>query len=605
MYRDIDIFQEGGPAEKDLLDRTVEGYEENVPLLGQIAAGFTPPGMAMDIAAAGKYGRDAFRDFREGNLGEGALNLGIATLSGLAAVPLIGEIANLGKQGLKQGLKKGVGSLDALDESDKLLNNAVTKQGADEVVDISKIQKTTDPSGNILRSAPARVEDATNIMKNAGKGYEYKGVKQNPRQPIEVLQKSDGSLEQLSGKSTLEALENAGISQVPVKKFNNRQEFEAYEQVRKFTKEQKRVQDAIELQPKIGSPTLELKVEPFGSKTEGQVKKIFNSHQDDVYTGNVSMDAEFIMNRGVRLNPEFQQSIDDIAGQFGKKTAPNPGGAPGKIDELTGQPKGQVKGVKRMIEKANDKYGGDISQMTDPIRTRIIVNNPAEERELAKAIADKFPAIDSGRVLKPEGYIDRKLNIQFTGANGEKIVAEVGLITDEMWQAADKGHVLYEEFRSILPKGIPTDPKELAKITDVNLEKARALQKEMKRIYSEAGAKIDPDFFDLDILKFASGGEVTYSVGKLGKMPPMVPNFSLNSASDSSMPSKTKSTTCLGLADTQASSLRKKASTPSGTGSTTAGPFSHEKYNRSSINHSLQNFTNNYNPNDINIFDED
>ena len=45
--------------EKDILDRAVEGYEENVPLVGQIAAGFTPPGMAMDVVAAGKYGRDA------------------------------------------------------------------------------------------------------------------------------------------------------------------------------------------------------------------------------------------------------------------------------------------------------------------------------------------------------------------------------------------------------------------------------------------------------------------------------------------------------------------------------------------------------------------
>lgn len=97
-------YQEGGFVEKDLLDRAVEGYEENVPLLAQIAAGFTPPGIAMDIAAAGKYGRDAFRDFGAGNIGEGALNLGIAGLSGLAAVPVVGEIANLGKQGLKKGL---------------------------------------------------------------------------------------------------------------------------------------------------------------------------------------------------------------------------------------------------------------------------------------------------------------------------------------------------------------------------------------------------------------------------------------------------------------------------------------------------------------------
>ena len=28
MYQDVDIFQEGGPADKDLLDIAVEGYED-------------------------------------------------------------------------------------------------------------------------------------------------------------------------------------------------------------------------------------------------------------------------------------------------------------------------------------------------------------------------------------------------------------------------------------------------------------------------------------------------------------------------------------------------------------------------------------------------
>ena len=61
----VNIFEPG----KDILDRAVEGYEENVPLVGQIAAGFTPPGIAMDVAAAGKYGRDAFKEFKQGNIG--------------------------------------------------------------------------------------------------------------------------------------------------------------------------------------------------------------------------------------------------------------------------------------------------------------------------------------------------------------------------------------------------------------------------------------------------------------------------------------------------------------------------------------------------------
>ena len=583
---------------RDFLDRGIEEYEANVPLPAQMLAGFTLPGMAIDFAAAGKYGRDATRQFRQGNVGQGFGNLGIAALSGLAAVPLIGELANLAKQ----PLKKGIASLDKGDAN--ILKKSITQEGADDVVDIANIQRALDPSGNILRSPAARVEDAARQMKSTGKGYEYKGVKQTPRQPIEVLVKADGTLEQLAGKSSIEALERAGISKVPIKKFASREEFLDYEKIRKLNKEKTRIEKSSKLQPQPGNPTFELKVEPFGHKTKKQVKQIFNGHQEDIGTGFVNDDAAFIFERAKRLNPEFQQSIDDVAKQYNKKTAANPGGKQGEIDPETGQLKGQIKGIPRMIEKANDKYNGDISQMTDSIRTRIIVNNPKEEAEIAKAIAAKFSAMDSGRVLKPEGYIDRKLNIQFTGSNGEKIIAEVGLITDEMWQASKKAHPIYEEFRSLVPKGIPTDPKQLAQLSDEVLTKSLALQKEMKRVYSEAGAKIDPDFFDLDIQKFAKGGEVAYPIGKSGKVPPMVPNLSLNSVSDNWTPSNTKSATCAGLADIHESPFIKKPSLPSGTDSTTAGPSSQPKYNVSLfITPSLQKFTKNYNPNDVDIFE--
>ena len=579
---------------RDFLDKSIEDYEETVPLGAQILTGFTLPGMGIDLAAAGKYGRDAYRDLQAGRGKEGAINLGIAGLSALGAIPLVGELVKAPKAGLKGALK-----------TPNPLEKSITTEGSDAVVDISKIQRPVDPTGNILRSPPSRVEDAAQQMKSTGMGYEYKGVKQTPRQPIEVLEKADGSLEQLAGKSSIEALESAGITQVPIKKFTSKEEFLAYEKARKLNKEMARVEKSTKLQPEVGNSTLEPKIEPFGSKTEKQVKQIFNAHQDDISTGFVNDDAAFMFERAKRLNPEFQQSIDDIAQQFNKKTASNPGAEPGAIDMETGQIAGQVKGIPRMIEKATDKYNGDIGQMTDPIRTRIIVNTPAEERELAKAIADKFPAMDSGRVLKPEGYIDRKLNIQFTGSNGEKIVAEVGLITKEMWEASNKAHPLYEEFRSILPKGMPKDPKQLAGVTDEALNEALRLQKEMKQIFGDAGAKIDQEFFDLDVQKFAMGGAVTYSTGRFGKVPPMVPNLSLNALSDNSAPSMTKSATCAGLAGIHASLPSIKPKLPSGTFSTTAGPFSHAKYKRDfSIDPSLQKSAKNYNLENINIFEE-
>ena len=48
----INVFND-----KDFLDVAVEGYEENVPLLGQIGIGVTPVGVGIDLAESVKYGR--------------------------------------------------------------------------------------------------------------------------------------------------------------------------------------------------------------------------------------------------------------------------------------------------------------------------------------------------------------------------------------------------------------------------------------------------------------------------------------------------------------------------------------------------------------------
>ena len=88
----INVFE----PSKDYLDRAVEGYEENVPLLAQIGAGFTPPGVAIDIAEMTKYGRDAAREFGQGNIGRGFANAGIAGLSALGTIPLFGDLIKPG-----------------------------------------------------------------------------------------------------------------------------------------------------------------------------------------------------------------------------------------------------------------------------------------------------------------------------------------------------------------------------------------------------------------------------------------------------------------------------------------------------------------------------
>jgi hypothetical protein len=104
-----------------------------------------------------------------------------------------------------------------------------------------------------------------------------------------------------------------------------------------------------------------------------------------------------------------------------------------------------------------------------------------------------------------------------------------------------------------------------------------------------------------DVKKFASGGYVTS--GSTGRSLPITPNLFSNDVLDIFSPSTKKSATWLGVATVQSSLpgdiKYPKSSSP--TGSKTAGPSSHVK-NNVSIRPSLQKFTNNYNPNDVNVF---
>jgi hypothetical protein len=254
-----------------------------------------------------------------------------------------------------------------------------------------------------------------------------------------------------------------------------------------------------------------------------------------------------------------------------------------------------------MVEKARDKYGGDVTQLTDPIRTRIVVNTPAEEEAVAKAIGEKFNVFDKGRDIKPEGFVDRKINLQFTGANGERLIGEVGIITAPMWRASNEGHRMYEDFRALFPKGMPTDPLERQAINKEVLEKGQVLQDKMKKVFQNAKKEIDPSFYD-EVKKFAMGG---YVPGSSGKSLPITPNLESNSVLDIFEPSTKKSATWLGSASVQSDlpGEMKNPSYPAPTGLTTAGPSSQLKYMRSlDINNSLQKSAKNYNLNNINIF---
>ena len=52
----------------------------------------------------------------------------------------------------------------------------------------------------------------------------------------------------------------------------------------------------------------------------------------------------------------------------------------------------------RAIEKSVDKYEGDVTKLTDPIRTRVLVSTPAEEEALVRLIKENFETFDKGRL---------------------------------------------------------------------------------------------------------------------------------------------------------------------------------------------------------------
>ena len=408
ITKDINIFRD----DKDILDRAVEGYEEKVPLLSQIGIGFTLPGLAIDAAETAKYGRDAYRDFSSGDVKRGLMNTGIAGLSALGFVPVIGDyLKGLGKEPLQQGL----------------------------------LALPPPPS----------------MRFEVGK-------------PIDERKFSDKELRVLQNDF------NA------VQKFDN---------------------------------------------------------------------ADEMFETAKRVNPSFQNEINKIAGNLGHRTVGNPGetklsmigdmaeqegkviysGAGkdfeldefvGNIDEATGQPLGQVKKIPRIIEKSAQKYGGDINQITDPIRTRVIVDTAQEAREVANQIGKRFEMIDSGNQVNVVGMRDRKLNIRYTDPNtGEQVIAEIGVTTLPMHKAAEIAHHDYnlvrtvlKEFKSTIPgvETVDNIPPAIKKYYDISMEN-------MKEVFGEADKMIDKSWLELkNVKKYRYGGYVTS--GNSGSSAPSLPN---------------------------------------------------------------------------------
>ena len=374
---DVDIFE----PPKDLLDRSVEAYDENVPLAGKLAIGFTPQGLAIDAAEVGKYGRDAYRDFGSGDLGSGAMNLGIAGLSALGFIPFVGDL-------LKAGGKE------------------------------------------VLKRAPQKFIDMR----------------------------------------------------------------------------------AKKLVPTKGNPTFEGPVRDMHPRLEKGLDRQMVKHQQD------SPSIFDLFRRAKITNKPFQKEMDDIAMNLNLRTA----GSPGEVitdpdllkhidpetgfDIRTGNLPGTVKTKPSMKRKMNDKYDGDFTRITDPIRTRVIANTTQEADEFARQIANRYPTKDSGNQISGLGLRDRKLNIQYTDPNGNKIIAEIGIVPQAMKDASELTHKPYEAWRVLT--GQYKNVKEIPPQVLDQLDELKQIQLD---IFADAEKSLDPSWLSNDIVKkFAKGGAVAY-----------------------------------------------------------------------------------------------
>jgi hypothetical protein len=208
--------------------------------------------------------------------------------------------------------------------------------------------------------------------------------------------------------------------------------------------------------------------------------------------------------------------MDDVAMNLNLRTAGSPGEVitdpallkymKNGLDTRTGNAPGTVKTIKSMTRKAVDKYDGDFTRITDPIRTRVIANTTQEADEFARQIANRYPTKDSGNQLSGLGLRDRKLNIQYTSPNGEKIIAEIAIVPQAMKDATELTHPLYNQWRVL-----DAQYKNVKDIPPQVLDQLDELKQLQLDIFADAEKSLDSSWLSNDIVKkFAKGGAVAY-----------------------------------------------------------------------------------------------
>ena len=212
--------------------------------------------------------------------------------------------------------------------------------------------------------------------------------------------------------------------------------------------------------PEVGRPVRASEYSPDEFKAITQ--NMYN-HQADVTTP-----AEMVA-RAERIEPGFQTAIRNIT------------------DDL-GLVKNETFGVKQLKSLENKlKRGYKLGTVTDPIRTRILINTAQEADEVVNRIAELMPVQDRGfQRHTTSGYFDRKLNVMYTDPNGERLLGEIQITTPEMLEAVDgMGHRLYEVERALTERYGKTIPT-------THIRRFENMQRAQQELYQGVTEKVDP-----------------------------------------------------------------------------------------------------------------
>jgi len=419
------------------------------------------------------------------------------------------------------------GKIGNVDSRPKPNISGIDIKGSDFNLPLSKIKFDIGADGKPLMSNdPDRINLADRLLKIGEEGFTYKGVSANPRQPLEVLRNPDDTYTLLGGKSSLEALGSRGnVNEVPVKVFNSKDNFKIYDFERKKLKNQKRVEDATKLQPKIGDPTFEPPLRQISPKLENEVANVFTRNNNAGLFSTID-DAEMVANEARKIAGSIaKEYVDEIEAVGKRVTDKYYEKYKGKKDELfeytvnPGESKkitfdaeypeiqdGVIKKVPRMIEKASQKYNDNVGRITDLLRTRIIAEDTASADLIVQELHKNYKVIDSGFQKNPHGYVDRKLNIVFDakeGPNaGKSIVAEISLGPSQMQKASEDNHSFYEIWRRLQTKAKQkTDADGPRLDAAIHEDTLNNLVFMMQKKFGEAEEKIHPswkNYFEKD-----------------------------------------------------------------------------------------------------------